>query len=50
MVYINSFSILLLVVLIIVLICVNRQEFVENFLEAPSVDQDAGASSLYNWG
>lgn len=50
MVYINSFSIILLAVLVIVLICINRQEFVERFSISSTVDQDAGASSLYNWG
>tara|TARA_B110000971_G_C20037306_1_gene515151 strand:+ start:3018 stop:3866 length:849 start_codon:yes stop_codon:yes gene_type:complete len=50
MVYINSFSIILLVILVIVLICVNRQEFVEKFSISSAVDQDSGASSLYNWG
>ena len=50
MVYINSFSIILLAVLVIVLICINRQEFIERFSISSTIDQDAGASSLYNWG
>ena len=50
MVSINSFSIILIAVLIFVLICINRQEFVEKFSISASIDQDAGASSLFNWG
>ena len=50
MVSINSFSIILIAVLIFVLICINRQEFIEKFSISASIDQDAGASSLFNWG